>query len=175
MNRWFVIILSLVAFFIFSSTGISLPEKLYISAKNAKLKSERKASSDTVSPLKIGAELSVISFENKWYNVKTTDGKTGWIYRGKVSENKPETSEEDDKKGGLGGLLDNIADSNIQANASDTSRSIRGLSPEAEEYSNQTGKPKECRAALDSVLELEVNDAEIENFLMHYKIGEYAE
>ncbi len=175
MNRLIIFLTMLLTFFIFTSTAITIPEKLWISSKGAKLKSEKSSSSETVANLKIGTKLTVISFEKRWYNVKTKDGKTGWIYRGKVSESKPDVSENEKDSGGLGGLLDNIAGSNIQANASDTSRSIRGLSPEAEEYSNQTGKPKECRTALDSVLELKVHDNEIEKFLKNGRIGEYAE
>ena len=175
MNKAKIVLSSVMVFLFLSGLSLSIPEKLWISSSNAKLKTEKTASSDTVSALKVGTELSVIAFEGKWYNVKTTDGKTGWIYRGKVSEEKPLEEIEDENAGGLGGLLDNISDSNIQANASDTSRSIRGLSPEAEEYSNQTGKPKELREALDSVLELNVSDQEVEQFLKNGKIGEYAE
>ena len=175
MNKLIVLFTSLLVLFILLGTSFSIPEKLWISSKNAKLKSEKSSSSKTVAILIIGAELSVIAFEKRWYNVETKNGETGWIYRGKVSESKPDTPGDEKEGGGLGGILDNIAGSNIQANASDTSRSIRGLSPEAEEYSKQTGKSKEVLTALDSVLELEVHDDEIEQFLKNGEIGEYAE
>ena len=173
MNKLTVLFISLLALFIFSGTSFSMPEKLWISSINAKLKSEKSSSSKTVANLKIGTELSVIAFEKRWYNVETKNGEIGWIYRGKVSESKPDAPG-DEEEGGLGGILDNIAGSNIQANASDTSRSIRGLSPEAEEYSEQTGKPQEVLTALDSVLELKVHNDEIEQFLKNGEIGEYA-
>lgn len=174
MNRFIPFFFGIIALLFFSVSGFSTPETLYVSSNGATLKADKSSSSKTVKDLKLGEELKVIGFENRWYSVKTKDSKTGWIYRGKVSEEKPEITEEE-QSGGLGGLLDNVADSSIEANAADTSRSIRGLSPEAEEYAKQTGKSEDFKNALDSVLERKVSKNDIENLLKNGKIGEYAE
>ena len=161
----------------FLLSGISLAaETVWVSSTNASLKADKKASSDTIAKLAVGAELSVITMDGKWVRVKTASGKTGWIYRGKISDVQPETlSTEEKKDDGLGGLLGGLTGSDITAQSADSSRSIRGLSPEAEAYARQTGKTQVYTDALDSVLELKTDEKEIEAFLESGKIGEYAE
>ena len=63
----------------------------------------------------------------------------------------------------------------IDADAADSSRSIRGLSPEAKEYAEATGSPQETQNALDSVIARSAMDKDIDRFLKEGKIGEYAE
>ncbi|MBU0993343.1 MAG: SH3 domain-containing protein [Proteobacteria bacterium] len=155
---------------------LSADNVVWVSSTNASLKADQSASSQTIADLSVGDELAVISIDKKWYKVKTKSGKEGFIYRGKISDTKPETMASQGKSGGgAGGLLGDLTGSGITANSADSSRSIRGLSPEAQEYAQQTGKPQEFRDALDSVLELKTDDKEIEQFLVDGKIGEYAE
>lgn len=173
----FNFLLALMMVVILAMTGVSLAaETLWVSSTNAKLKSDKTASSDTVTTLDVGAELTVLKTDGKWHQVKTASGKKGWIYRGKVSDTKPDILA-DEKSGddGLGGLLGGLTGSGINAESTDSSRSIRGLSPEAEAYANQTGKPKAYREALDAVLAVKTSDKEIEQFLKNGHIGEYAE
>lgn len=167
MNRTMAI-LSLIAFISAVCLPVAAVEKLWVNASDAKLKAERKSSSETVAKLPIGTELKVLSFEKRWYEVSTKDGK-GWIYRGKVSDTPPEESEGGD------GLIGDLADSRIKADSIDDSRSVRGLSPEAKEYAKSAGTPKECQDALDEVLALQISGKDIEIFLKGGKIGEYAE
>lgn len=148
-------------------------EKVWVTSEDATLQSERSTSSETVATLKRGTELSVSAFENRWYKVIAPDGKTGWIFRGKVSA-EPPTDIDSDSGSGVGGLLGGLTGSSIEADAADSSRSIRGLSPEAQEYANQTGTPAESRAALDMVLSLTMDKSDIDLFLKEGKIGEYA-
>ena len=162
-----------VVFFIFSISFAATT--LYVTSENAKLKSESSNSSATVVELKRGSELTLVSKKGRWYQVFTEENTTGWIYRGKVSEEEPEIEETDDDEGGLGGLLGGLSGSDINADAADSSRSIRGLSPEAKEYAQSTGTPKQSQDALDSVISRKVAKQEIDQFLKQGKIGEYAE
>ncbi len=152
-------------------------QTLWVTSESADLKAERSISSNTVTELDRGAELSVLSYESRWYQVKTKNGKTGWVYRGKVSETQPEVSgsEEKDEGGGIGGLLGGLGGSSVETDAADSARSIRGLSPEARAYAEKTGTPKQSREALDNVLSLSISENEIESFLKNGHIGEYAE
>jgi hypothetical protein len=149
-------------------------EKVWVTSEDATLQSERSTSSETVATLKRGTQLSVSAFENRWYKVTAPDGKTGWIFRGKVATEPPADIASDSGSGGIGGLLGGLTGSSIEADAADSSRSIRGLSPEAQEYANQTGTPAESRAALDMVLSLTMDKSDIDLFLKEGKIGEYA-
>ena len=129
-----------------------------------------KATSPTVADLPVGTELSVLGTDKSWYQVRTPEGKTGWIYRGKVSATAPAAP----SGGGGGGLFGAVTSSRIEAGAADTSRSIRGLSPETAEYAETAGTPLENRQALDRVLALQIANAELERFLEQGRIGEYA-
>jgi SH3-like domain-containing protein len=177
MKKLSVIGIVTMILFLLQGSAATAGTKVWVSSANAVLKADKSASSKSVENLAVGAELSVVGTDQKWIRVKTASGKEGWIYRGKVSDVKPKGSASQKKGdgGGIGGLLGAMTGSGISAKAADSSRSIRGLSPEAEEYAKQTGKPQEFRSALDSVLDLKIPDREIESFLKQGKIGEYAE
>lgn len=149
-------------------------QKVWVTSEDATLQSERSTSSEAVTAVKRGTELSVSAFENRWYKVTAPDGKTGWIFRGKVSTEPPPDSGGGSGSAGIGGLLGGLTGSSIEADAASSSRSIRGLSPEAKEYAQQTGTPAESQAALDMVLSLTLEKSDIDRFLKDGKIGEYA-
>ncbi|MBC2716231.1 MAG: SH3 domain-containing protein [Desulfobacteraceae bacterium] len=148
---------------------------LYVTSENAELKSDCSSSSATIVELKRGSALTLVVSEGRWYKVTTLLNETGWIYRGKVSEEEPEIEDAGDDEGGLGGLLGGLSGSDINADAADSSRSIRGLSPEAKEYAETTGTPQQSQDALDSVISLKTSNQEIDQFLKEGKIGEYAD
>jgi uncharacterized protein YgiM (DUF1202 family) len=162
-----------VLFFILSTSFAATT--LYVTSESAELKTESSNSSSTITELKRGSELTLVTKEGRWYQVTDENDKTGWIYRGKVSEEEPEIEETDEDEGGLGGLLGGLSGSDINADAADSSRSIRGLSPEAKEYAQSTGTPQQSQDALDSVISRKAQEQEIDQFLKEGKIGEYAE
>jgi len=148
---------------------------LYVTSENAQLKSGNSSSSSTIMELGRGAELTLVARQGRWYQVTTDTNNTGWIYRGKVSESKPESDDTGGDGAGIGGLLSGLSGSDINADAADSSRSIRGLSLEAKEYARATGTPKQSQDALDSVISRTVSDRDIELFLKNGRIGEYAD
>ena len=168
-----VFLISFLVLAIPGNPAVGAQKKVWVSTTSAQLKAEKTVSSATIARLPIGTELKVHALKNRWYQVSAPDGKNGWIYRGKVSSEPPK------KEGGgqnpLGTLIGGLTGSNIRADASDTSRSMRGLSPEAEAYANRTGTPEQYKKALDTVLSTKTGAEEIEQFLKAGKIGEYAE
>ncbi|MFH2065260.1 MAG: SH3 domain-containing protein [Pseudomonadota bacterium] len=169
--------LSLFGFFIASVafTADNIPSAVWVSSDKAQLKTDLKASSPTIAELPKGTRLSVLAFEKKWYQVGLSNGRTGWIYRGKVSEAEVEKTEKTEEGGSIGGLLGDLSGSSIRADNTDSSRSIRGLSPEAAEYAAQKGTPQVYRSELDKVIARKVSPEEIDRFLQQGKIGEYQE
>ena len=164
--------------FLFVSTGYTadkVPSAVWVSSDKAQVKTDVKASSATVAELPKGTRLSVLAYAKKWYQVKLSNGKTGWIYRGKVSLTEVAKSEKSEEGGSIGGLLGDLSGSSIRADNTDSSRSIRGLSPEATEYAKQKGTPQVYRKELDTVIERKVSPEEIDQFLRQGKIGEYQE
>ena len=175
MKRFYVFLLTLAATAYFLTSAGFAATTLYVTSDGAELKSAGTSAADTIAELKRGTELTLESQEGRWYRVSTTSNQTGWIYRGKVSEDKPEIEDTGSDSGGLGGLLGGLSGSDINADAADSSRSIRGLSPEAKEYAKSTGTSQQSQDALDYVTSLAVTDNEIDQFLKQGKIGEYAE
>lgn len=171
-----ILVRLIMTLFILSFAALAFAEvqKVWVSSEDATLQSERSISSETIAAVKRGTELIVSTFENRWYKVTAPDGKTGWIFRGKVSTEPPADTGGGSGSGGVGGLLGGITGSTIEADAADSSRSIRGLSPEAQEYAQQAGTPAESQAALDMVLSLTLDKSDVDEFLKEGKIGEYA-
>ncbi len=142
---------------------------MWVASENAKLKSDPKASSQTLSTLAVGVKVSVLKSENRWYRIRTASGKEGWMYRGKLSDAPPpkETEESDNP-------FSSMQASSISADEAQTSRSIRGLSKETEQYAKQRKTPEVYKKALDQVLAVRITDKEVDIFLKKGKIGEYA-
>ncbi|MGA1824612.1 MAG: SH3 domain-containing protein [bacterium] len=186
MKRSILILIFLVGILFAFCLKIDAGEKLWVSSNNAKLKSDKTASSQTVEKLAPGAELNLISRDKKWYQVSTSTGKCGWIYRGNVSDAPPgaDDQQEDEQ------LFDEIVLSSIDTDTASTSRSIRGrkkkgstvsdekeaeeLLPRVQKYAHEAKIPKEYQDALINVLTLKPEGNEIELFLKNGKIGEYA-
>lgn len=139
---------------------------VWVTSAGAKLSAAPQATAAAVAALPVGAELTVVSTQDKWLQVSTAEGQKGWIYRGKISSTKP--------AGSGGGLFGPLGKSSIQVSAADTSRSIRGLSPEAEAYAQGAKTSAEYKRAVDRTLALAVTPEEVEKFLRDGKIGEYA-
>jgi hypothetical protein len=143
-------------------------EKVWVTSAGAKLMAEAAATAKAVEAVAVGAELTVVSTKDKWLRVSAPSGAEGWIFRGKVSASPPSAEE------GGGGLLGALGKSSVDAGSADTARSMRGLSPAAEQYAQSAGTPAEYKRAVDAVLALQVKDAELDAFLREGKIGEYA-
>jgi uncharacterized protein YgiM (DUF1202 family) len=166
-----------IAFLIVSiAITAAAAQYVWVSSAGAKLKADKSASSQTLAELPVGAKLSVLALENRWYFVQTSSGEKGWIYRGRISS-KPQTagSQKSGKTDSLGGLLAGATGGSIQADEAATDRSIRGLSPEAREYARRTGTSEQYQKAVDQVLSYKLNEAEIDQFLKNGGIGEYAQ
>ena len=107
----------------------------------------------------------------RWLKVRATNGKEGWVYAGRVADEAP--SAEVTGESGLFG--DTLQSSQIKTAKADSARSIRGLSPEVDQYARQRGTPEAFRKELDKVLARRVSAGELKAFLREGKIGEYAQ
>ncbi len=147
---------------------------VWVTSSGAKLKADRSAVSETVVALPVGTKLEVIRFEGRWFNVAGPDGKTGWIYRGKVSRTAPEGSGGEGSSNGLGTLLGGLSGSKIGSDTPDTDRSIRALKAEKSGEKGASSDREDAEKALERVMTFGVTDQEIEWFLETGGIGEYA-
>jgi uncharacterized protein YgiM (DUF1202 family) len=150
-------------------------EKGWISSYDAKLKTGKNVSSETISILPLGTEVSVISVDGRWYEVSTAAGKKGWLYRGKVSSTPPDTRLTESGEDHLGKLLSGLSDSGIKEDTPDTSRSIRPLSVEKDQKEDKPKIENAYPEALNQTLSRKVTSSQIDRFLLEGKIGEYSE
>lgn len=146
-------------------------EKRWVSSDGTTLKSEASISSEDVAPLPVGTELSVIESGGRWIKVRSSNAKEGWVYAGRVADAPP--SAEVSGEAGLFG--DTMQSSQIKTAKADSARSIRGLSPEVDQYAKQRGTPESFKKELDKVLARKVSPKELRAFLKEGKIGEYAQ
>ncbi len=142
---------------------------MWVTADKARLKSEPKASSKTLSTVAVGAKVSVLDSSSRWYRIRTASGEEGWMYRGKLSDTAPSKETESSDN-----LFSSMQTGSISADEAQTSRSIRGLSKETEQYAQQRGTPEVYKKALDQVLAIRITDKQVDVFLRDGKIGEYA-
>lgn len=163
--------ISIFFLLLFSISIVLAQEKLWISSDRAKLKAGKSASSETLDTLQIGAEVTVITLEGRWYEILTSSGKQGWIYRGRLSDTPPAEEVQKESED----LFAFMPGSNIEADQAATDRSIRGLSDETEQYAKNRQTPEAYKKALDDVLAMNIGGKELEEFLKSGKIGEYSE
>lgn len=147
-------------------------EKRWVSSEGTTLKAEASATSENVADLPVGAEVTVVESGGRWLKVRTSAGKEGWVYAGRVSETPPAAEVAGDNGGLFGASLQK---SQINTAKADSARSIRGLSPEAAKYAKDRGTPEVYKQALDAVLARKVSARELKAFLKEGKIGEYAQ
>ncbi|EFK11717.1 conserved hypothetical protein [delta proteobacterium NaphS2] len=91
------------------------------------------------------------------------------MYRGKLSDTPPSNETESSDN-----LFSSMQSSRISADEAQTSRSIRGLSKETEQYAKQRGTPEVYKKALDEVLAIRITNNQVDLFLKSGRVGEYA-
>ena len=154
---------------IFGAVSVFAGGAMWVASDKARLKSKPKASSTTITTISVGAKVSILGSQKRWYRIQTSSGKKGWMYRGKLSDAPPaEEAEESDN------LFGSMQASSISSDEAQTSRSIRGLSKETEQYAQKRKTPEVYKKALDQVLAIRITDKEVDVFLKAGKIGEYA-
>lgn len=164
-------IVALLALLLIAATAMA-EEKRWVSSEGTALKAEASATSENVIDLLIGTEVTVVESGGRWLKVKTSAGKEGWLYAGRVSDTAPNA----EVSGGDGGIFgESMKSSQINTAKADSARSIRGLSPETARYAKDRGTPEIYKKSLDSILTRKVSAKELKAFLKDGKIGEYAQ
>jgi uncharacterized protein YgiM (DUF1202 family) len=169
VNRRFAFLIMLVTVMTaVGSSGTAFCEALYIAAKSAQLRSGKTSLDPVVATLKLGDTVEVTKRENRWLQVKTGKGVTGWIYDNKVSSSKPASG--DSELAALGRSVRGTDASAVTASAG-----ARGLDKAPGTYANRSGITQQQRAAVDRMTAYKISDEEVQEFLKSGKLGEYAE
>ncbi|MEK6633640.1 MAG: SH3 domain-containing protein [Nitrospirota bacterium] len=160
--------LAVMVFMVTAMTDAAFGETLYVSAKSAQLRSGKTSLDPVVANLKIGEALEVVKRDDRWVQVKTAKGVTGWIYSGNVSESKPTGG--DNELAALGKGFRRTEASGVTASAG-----ARGLDKASESYANRVGITQQHRDAVDRMTANKIAEDDIQAFLKAGRLGEYAE
>ena len=143
-------------------------ETVYVAAKSAQLRSGKTSLDPVVASLKLGETLEVVKRDDRWLQVQTTKGVTGWIYSTNVSPSKPAGGDSD-----LAALGQSVR--RTDASAVTASAGARGLDKASEDYAKRSGITQQQRDAVDRMTTYKISDEDIQAFLKYGRLGEYAD
>lgn len=148
---------------------LATAETWYVKKSSTKLQAEASARSKVLGKLQKGTPVKVEKKSRKFFQV-STGGKTGWIFRFKLSKKAPAQKQGDgDMLGALGG------NQKMAARESASGSSIRGLSPVSEEHARKKGATPESIQAVKDMENFKVRSEELDRFLQTGKLGEYSQ
>lgn len=149
-------------------TDAAFGETVYVAAKSAQLRSGKTSLDPVVASLKLGETLEVVKRDDRWLQVQTTKGVTGWIYSNNVSTSKPMGG--DNELAALGQSVRRTDASAVTASAG-----ARGLDKASEDYAKRSGITQQQRDAVDRMTTYKISDEEIQAFMKSGRLGEYAD
>lgn len=165
MHLYFAIIIMCGGMFLLPS--LSWAATLYAKQDSVKVTAEKSPTSAVVTTLKLGESVTVLSKAGRLAKVKTTKGKTGWVFTFRLSSTKPKG-----KSGsGLSGLTGRRK---IAARESRAGGSIRGLKESTEQYAKDKKIKQEHRDAVDRMEAFSVTPDELMRFKKTGNVGEFS-
>ena len=160
------VLISLMVLFLLVLPGTASAQTMYVKKSGTKLRASNSAKSDVLAKLKKGTPVTVAKKSRRFYKVSAPGGKSGWIFKFKLTSKAPQRGQGGDFLGALGGQQ-------IAARESASGSSIRGLSPISEKHAKSKGISQKNIDAVKKMENFKVRSEEIEKFLMEGKLGEY--
>lgn len=139
----------------------------YAKQDDVKVTADKAPTSTVVATLKLGDEVTVLSEEGRLAKVKTATGKTGWVFKFRLTEEKPSSG------GGLG-LSGLTGRKTIAARESRAGGSIRGLKESTEQYAKDKQIKQEHRDAVDRMEAFSLAPDELMQFKKAGNLGEFS-
>ncbi len=141
---------------------------LYAKQDDVKVNAEKSPTSAVIATLALGDAVTVLAEEGRLAKVKTTTGKTGWVFKFRLTEEKPSTG-----GGGLG-LSDLTGRKTFAARESRAGGSIRGLKESTEQYAKAKNIKQEHRDAVDRMEAFSLPPDELMQFKKVGNLGEFS-
>ncbi len=145
----------------------SLAATQYAKQDGVKVTAEKSPTSTLVETLKLGDAVSILSEEGRLAKVKTATGKTGWVFKFRLTEDQPSA-------GGGGGLSGLTGRKTIAARESRAGGSIRGLKESTEQYAKDKQIKQEHRDAVDRMEAFSLSPDELMRFKKAGNLGEFS-
>jgi uncharacterized protein YgiM (DUF1202 family) len=147
-----------------AAPSLALAGPMYVSARFAKIRDGKTATSAVLVQVTYGQALNVVGDEGSFWKVQLPDGRFGFIAKGWMSTTAP-------KKDGLAEQIGALARSGQGGQVSYTA-GARGLTEQAAAY----GKAQNREQATAAVIKMETFKVQIDDldkFLQAGKLGEY--
>jgi len=140
----------------------------YAKQDGVKVNAEKSPASAVIATLALGDAVTVLAEEGRLAKVKTATGKTGWVFKFRLTEDKPSTS-----GGGLG-LSGLTGRKTIAARESRAGGSIRGLKESTEQYAKDKQIKQEHRDAVDRMEAFSLTPDDLMEFKKSGHLGEFS-
>ncbi len=157
-----------LVFLFFTIPSFSSAETWYVKSSKTKVTQKPSPRSKKVAVLTAGTPVKILKKDKRFFKI-STKGKSGWVFKFKLTNKKPSGSK---RGGGLDGLLGN---QKMAAAESSSGSSIRGLSPISEKHAKAHGVSEENIKAVQQMEEYSISANELDQFLSEGKLREYAE
>ncbi len=143
---------------------------VYVKKIKTKITEKPSPRSKIVAVIGPGTPLEIIEKKGKYYYVKLSNNKKGWVFKFKVSTKKPAKESGDNE---LFALL--VGERKVKADEASTGGSIRGLSKISERDAKSRGIKPEHIQAVKNMENFKVSPEELESFQQEGRLGEYNE
>ena len=161
----FGIVLLTVAAWMLPSTNWAAT--LYAKQDGVKVNAEKSPTSAVIATLALGDAVTVLAEEGRLAKVKTSTGKTGWVFKFRLSEEQPSS--------GSGFSLSGLTGrKTIAARESRAGGSIRGLKESTEQYAKDKQIKQEHRDAVDRMEAFSLKPDELLEFKKAGHLGEFS-
>lgn len=150
------------------AAGPASAETLYAQKGQVKVTQEKSPLSKVVASLEPGDPVEVLEKSGRHYRVRAPNGKTGWVFKFKLSEEKPGGS------GGSDALSLLTGESAVAAREARSGGSIRGLKEVSEAYVKDKQLDPAHKQAVDRMEQLTIPQEELIRFQKEGSIGEFA-
>lgn len=140
---------------------------MFAKQDEVKVTAEKSPTSSVIATLALGDAVEVLAEEGRLLNVKAANGKTGWVFKFRLTDEKPSSG------GGLG-LSGLTGRKTIAAREARAGGSIRGLKESTEQYAKNKQISREHRDAVDRMEAFSIAPEELMQFKKAGNLGEFS-
>lgn len=162
MTIWFLI-LSILVFGAVATAGT-----MYSKKNGVKVTVNKSPLSKVVGNLRLGDAVKVLGISGRHAKVQLSSGKTGWVFKFKLSDKKVKT------RRGRSALSILSGEERIAARESRSGGSIRGLKEVSETYAKGHQIAPMHKEAVDRMEQLRIPQEELLRFQQEGQIGEFS-
>ena len=148
---------------------LSMAETMYAKGGGTKVTAEQSPTSTVVGTLDVGDPVQVLKKDGRKFQVKLSNGRTGWVFQFKLTDSQPEQ-----RSGGGSALSALTGKSTIAAREARAGGSIRGLKETTANYAKGKHIDPAYQRAVDDMEARVVTKEELAAFQREGGIGEYS-